>query len=193
MDDIKMKKKEIRKEAIDKLASISRDERKAKSAAIEERLFDLANFREAAFVLMYTGYPHGFDTSDVISRLAQSSKEIVLPLFGGADSDAKMFKIIDPGADIVRDPDPEPDPERCKEIAIEQIDIAIIPGIAFDEKGGRLGLGTGRYDRLIPRLPNTTRKVVLAFEEQVVPQVPMQSHDKHVDIIITDKRIIYKI
>jgi 5-formyltetrahydrofolate cyclo-ligase len=88
---------------------------------------------------------------------------------------------------------PEPDASRCKIVPLERIDIAVIPGLAFDEKGGRIGSGKGYYDRLIPRLAITTRKVALTFEEQIVPQVPMDAHDKHVDIIITDKRIIYKI
>ena len=87
----------------------------------------------------------------------------------------------------------EPDPRRCKMVPIECIDIAIIPGIALDEKGSRIGIGTGSYDRLIPDLPITTRKVALAFEDQIVQQIPMEHHDKHVDIIISDKRIIYKI
>ena len=87
----------------------------------------------------------------------------------------------------------EPITGRCKTVPIASIDIAIIPGIAFDEKGGRIGSGDGYYDRLIPRLSITTRKVALAFECQIVQQVPMESHDKHVDIIITEKRIIYKI
>ena len=73
------------------------------------------------------------------------------------------------------------------------ISIAIVPGIAMDEKGGRIGSGEGYYDRLIPNLAITTRKVALAFEEQIIQQIPIESHDKHVDIIITDKRIIYKI
>ena len=86
-----------------------------------------------------------------------------------------------------------PDASRCKNVPIESIDIAIIPGVALDEKGGRVGTGDGYYDRLIPKLPVTTRKVALAFEGQIISQVPMESHDKHVDIIITEKRTIYKI
>jgi len=53
--------------------------------------------------------------------------------------------------------------------------------------------GDGYYDRLIPKLPITTRKVALSFESQIIQQVPVESHDRHVDIIITEKRIIYKI
>ena len=62
-----------------------------------------------------------------------------------------------------------------------------------DEKGGRIGSGDGYYDRLIPKLPITTRKVSLALDGQILPQVPLETHDKYVDIIITEKRIIYKI
>jgi len=66
-------------------------------------------------------------------------------------------------------------------------------GLALDEKGGRIGSGEGYYDRFIPRLAITTRKVALALEQQIVPQIPIESHDKHVDIIITEDRVIYKI
>jgi len=87
----------------------------------------------------------------------------------------------------------EPDPAVCKVVPIDFIDIAIIPGIAFDEKGGRIGTGEGYYDQLIPKLPITTRKVALTLETQLIPQVPMEPHDRFVDILITEKRIIYKI
>ena len=87
----------------------------------------------------------------------------------------------------------EPDDSICKAVPIDCIDIAIVPGIAFDEKGARIGIGTGFYDRLIPDLPITTRKVALAFEDQILQQIPMESHDRFVDIIVTNERIIYKI
>ena len=106
-----------------------------------------------------------------------------------------LHKVDQPDAELRPGPRGvfEPDPDRCKMVPIDRIDIAIIPGWAFDEKGGRIGSGRGYYDRLIPQLPITTRKVALTFEEQIIAQVPVESHDKHVDIIITDKRIIYKI
>ena len=63
----------------------------------------------------------------------------------------------------------------------------------MDEKGSRIGSGNGYYDRLIPDLPITTRKVGLIFEDQILAGVPMESHDKQLDIIITEERIIYKI
>jgi len=84
-------------------------------------------------------------------------------------------------------------PQQCKAIPVENIDLAIIPGVAFDERGGRIGHGTGFYDKFIPGLDVTTRKVALAFECQIVSQIPMEPHDRYIDIIITEERIIYKI
>ena len=70
---------------------------------------------------------------------------------------------------------------------------AIIPGLAFDDKGGRIGFGNNFYNKLITKLPETCRKVSLAYEEQIVDQIQMESRKFTVDIIITDKRVIYKI
>ena len=106
-----------------------------------------------------------------------------------------IFKIDNPNKDLVKNDEGvlEPDPKKCKALLLDQIDIAIVPGLAFDEKGGRIGIVDNFYDKFIAKLPVTTRKVALAFEEQVVTVVHADSRNKHIDIIITDKRTIYKI
>jgi 5-formyltetrahydrofolate cyclo-ligase len=118
-----------------------------------------------------------------------------LPAFDSERLKVTTLKVDHPDKDLLPGPRgvAQPNPARCKPVPLQKIDIAIIPGVAFDEKGARIGSGHGYYDRFIPDLPATTRKVALAFEEQIIPQAPTESHDKHVDIIITDKRIIYKI
>jgi 5-formyltetrahydrofolate cyclo-ligase len=123
------------------------------------------------------------------------SKLIVIPASPGDRSDIRLLKIDNPKTDLVPGPDGAlvPDPERCRVVPIDCIDIAVVPGLVFDEKGGRIGTHDGFYNKLIGKLPITTRKVSLAFETQIVPQVPMDSSDRFVDIIISDKRIIYKI
>ena len=87
----------------------------------------------------------------------------------------------------------EPNVGKCKKINLEEVDIAIIPGLAFDDKGGRIGFGNNYYTKLITKLPETCRKVSLAYEDQVVDQIQMESRKFTVDIIITDQRVIYKI
>ncbi len=195
MEDLKLKKQEIRTQVEEKLEALPKKERTEKYGLIEEQLFDFANFREAEVTLLYINQPHEVDTANILKRCSESAKDIVLPLFNGDHNGTKLYKITDITKDLKSGPNNilEPNPDRCKPVPIDDVDIALIPGIAFDEKGGRLGIGNGRYDRIISKLPITARKVACATEDQMTLLVPMESHDKYVDIIITDKRIIYKI
>jgi len=195
MEEIREAKRELRDKIDSTLSALADEERRLKTRSIETRLFDFANFLEARIVLLYVADRNEIDTQNIIDKTFDYGKIIVLPIFEPEKGRVRLLKVDDPARDLVAGPDglPEPNPERCREVPMECIDIAIIPCIAVDEKGGRMGAGDGYYDRLIPQLPITTRKVALSLEDQIVPQIPIESHDKHVDIIITDKRIIYKI
>jgi 5-formyltetrahydrofolate cyclo-ligase len=195
MEDVKARKIEIRRSTLARRDALSKEERSEKSAAIKERLFDFANFLEAKIVLFYMSYNNEVDTEPMIRKTLEAEKVVALPLVNTEKKKIVPFKIdnldrdIRPGYRGIR----EPIPERCKQIPAQYINLAIIPGVAFDERGGRIGHGMGVYDRFIPQLDITTRKVALAFECQIVPQIPMEPHDRYTDIIITEKRIIYKI
>jgi len=195
MDDLKQTKSKIRKDMITILESLSENEIALKTRKIENRLFDFANFVEANITMLYISCPGEVSSRNIITYCLDHRKIIVLPAFDPQKFRIRLFKIDN----IEKDLKPgsrgmlEPDTSRCKSVPVECLDIAIIPGIAFDEKGGRIGSGEGYYDRFIPKLPITTRKVSIAFEDQIIPQAPMESHDKHVDIIITNERTIYKI
>ena len=195
MEGIQDKKLEIRNEIGKRLGALSNGERTKKNKTIMDRLFDFANFLEAKISLLYMDLGYEVKTNEIIKKCLSYNKVVVLPAFVEDNYRMKLMKIDNLDSSLRPGPRGvlEPNPARCKLVPIEHIDIAIIPGIAFDEKGGRIGSGKGYYDRLIPDLAITTRKVALAFEEQLTQQVPMESHDKHVDIIITDERIIYKI
>ncbi len=195
MDEIKAAKEQIRKDMAKAVNGLTERQRTEKMRSIESRLFDFANFLEARIVLLYVDSDCEVRTKSILRRAYAFNKIVVLPGFDGERRKMTILKVdnldkdLQPGARGVL----EPNPERCKPVPLNKVDIAIIPGQAFDEKGGRVGSGRGYYDRFIPELPATTRKVALAFEEQILPLIPTESHDRHVDIIITDKRIIYKI
>ncbi len=195
MEEIREKKQEMRDEIAFNISALKPDVVAQKTKAIEERLFEFANFLESRIALLYTPAANEVATLDIIKRSFAYSKIIVLPAFDPETFQMTLMKIDDLEKDLIDGPrgNLEPNPERCKIVPIDCLDIAIIPGIALDEKGGRIGSGQGYYDRLIPNLPITTRKVGLVFEDQIVPLVPQESHDKHVDIIVTEARIIYKI
>ena len=195
MEEIQIVKSQIREEIAEKFAALSANEIAEKTKAIENRLFDFANFLESKITLLYVNNEHEVLTKNILKRAYSYNKIVVLPVYNTENFEMELKKVDNLEKDL--NPGPrdilQPDESRCKVVPIDKIDIAIIPAVALDEKGGRIGSGKGYYDRLIPRLAITTRKVALAFEEQIIPQVPIESHDKHVDIIITENRVIYKI
>ncbi len=195
MDDILEAKNEIRKEVSKKISELSKNELMEKTSRVGKRLFEFANFLESNIALLYINKPNEVTTEDIIQQCYRFNKIVVLPAFNVEKRSISLMKVDNLKTDLMKGNRGimEPDLTQCKHVPVDVIDIAIIPGLAFDEKGGRLGSGEGYYDRFIPKLSATTRKVALAFENQIVQQVPMISHDKHVDIIITEERIIYKI
>jgi 5-formyltetrahydrofolate cyclo-ligase len=195
MEEIRPTKDDIRRNIEEALASLSDKEIKDKTQKIEKRLFEFANFLEANIVLLYINSNCEVNSLEIIKRCLNYKKIVILPAFVPTKYEMKLMKIDNLDTDLTYGSRNilEPDPNHCNVVPIECIDIAIIPGVAFDEKGGRIGSGDGYYDRLIPKLPITTRKVALTFEDQIVSQIQMEAHDRHVDIIITEKRIIYKI
>ena len=195
MDEIRATKEEIRSDIAKQLAALEDSALEAKARQIENRLFDFANFLEANIVLLYINSANEVISRNIIARCFDYNKIVILPAFDIHTYEMKLMKVDNLETDLKLGPRGifEPDEMNCNVVPIECIDIAIIPGTAFDEKGGRIGSGEGYYDRLIPKLSITTRKVALAFENQITQQIQMESHDKHVDIIITEKRIIYKI
>ncbi len=195
MDEVREKKQEIRNDIAAFFSSLPSDTLSANTHIIEDRLFEFANFLESKIVMLYVNAENEVGTENIIRRAYDFNKIVVLPAFDPAKSTMKPMKVDNPNKDLLIGHRGilEPNPAKCKPVPLDCIDIAIVPGVAMDEKGGRIGSGDGYYDRIIPDLPMTTRKVGLVFEGQLVPQVPMESHDKHVDIIITEKRVIYKI
>ena len=195
MEDRKEKRNEIARDVAQALGKLSAEELEARRLVIEDKLFEFANFMESKLVLFYLDKETEVPMRKIIERAQSVKKQVILPAFDVEKQKVSLMKVDDMGAGLKSGPKglQEPDPARCKAIPLDQVDIAIIPGYAFDEKGGRIGAGEGYYDKLITKLPPTTRKIAVAFEEQVVPQIPMPPRHKHVDIIITDKRTIYKI
>lgn len=195
MEAVKEKKTAIRKNISKRLSELSKSELSEKTESIENRLFEFANFMEAKIILLYINNNNEVNTKQIIKRSLKLGKIVIFPSLRTKGNKITLMKINDIARDLKIGPTGllEPDAAKCKKVPLKCIDIAIIPVLAMDEKGNRIGSGDGYYDRLIPKLPITARKVGIAFEDQIMKQVPTESHDKHVDIIITDKRIIYKI
>jgi 5-formyltetrahydrofolate cyclo-ligase len=191
MEDIRKLKKETRKEMINLLESISPVVKKAKDKMIEDNLLDLKEYREAKNVMLFASFRNEVDTFPIIKGALKSKQNVVLPRVNSADKELELYLIRDveelsPGyADI-----PEPAPDDTRAFPAKNIDLIMVPGLAFDSGGRRLGYGGGYYDRLIDRLGSKPNLVAIAYSEQIISNVPATERDKKVNIIVTDIRTI---
>lgn len=158
------------------------------------RLYSLANFAEARNILLYLPYHGGFEYDDIINNLFLLNKN----LFFACYDENQPLKILQ--ANSPKDLNfktafnfGNAAPNTCKQVRLNAIDIMLVNGIAFDEKANRMGSGGELYEKLEARLLPTVRKIALAFESQFLPAVPADARNKPVDIIVTDKRTLYKI
>lgn len=166
-------------------------EHAVRSQAIAEHLTALASWQRARAVLLTLPVRGEWDASLVARAALATGKMVVLPR---VDAPARMLALhrVD---DLVRDIAagrhgiPEPRAE-CALIAPGDIDWVLVPGVAFDAHGHRLGYGGGYYDRLLPLLAPEVARVAGAFDLQIVDAVPHAAHDLPVDAIVTESRHI---
>jgi 5-formyltetrahydrofolate cyclo-ligase len=164
-----------------------------RSRLVWDRIALLACYQRAHMVLGYMAFDHEVLTDGLIRQAMVSGKRIVLPVVQADRQQLALYAI----EDFDRDLAPgycgilEPRPQRARAVAPEALDLALVPGVAFDLRGGRLGFGAGFYDRLLGRLPGEVPKVGMAFDFQVIPRLPHQPHDVMLDAIVTDNRIIW--
>lgn len=143
-------KKAIRKEVLKKRVEISLEARAAKDALIKERLFSLYEFSNAKTILFYASFRTEAGTLDMIKETLNAGKRVVLPKVDKVKHKLLLYDIKDiselyPG--YMEIPEPLSSEERLA--AIDDIDLAVIPGVAFDSSGNRLGYGAGYYDILL--------------------------------------------
>jgi len=182
-------KEKLRKEIKEKRRKLSKEENRKKSKEIKERLLELKEYRDAKTVLFYVSYDGEVFTQDMIKE-AMKEKRVVLPISNKEDcslslSELKNLGDLEMGSYGIL----EPKKDCRRKVSIDEIDLIIVPGVGFDTKGNRMGHGKGYYDRLLDNSNATT--IALAFEFQIIKNIPTESHDKKVDIIVTENEVIY--
>jgi 5-formyltetrahydrofolate cyclo-ligase len=159
--------------------------------AIAERIGHLPSFTAAHIVLLTLAFKSEWNTLPLVHAALTAGKIVVLPR---VDIDARMLglrAIRDPVADIAAGYQGIPEPGlHCPTVAPDMIDWVLVPGVAFDAAGRRLGYGGGFYDRLLPLLVAGTARVAGAFDLQIVPRVPAAPHDLAVHAVATETRTI---
>lgn len=187
-----MEKKELRKKIIDLRDRLTPPEIYEKSSLIAEKLFNLPAYEYAGAVMFFISFGSEVDTRDMVEETIKRGKLALAPKALPKTRELIPSKVLNwsedlaPGAYGI----PEPSDDMLRPCDPGIIDLLIVPGVAFDLKGNRLGYGGGYYDRFFPLLKPGTPLVALVYDFQIQPDIPVESWDCPVDIIITEKRII---
>jgi 5-formyltetrahydrofolate cyclo-ligase len=175
-------KRVLRRELKGHASRLGLDDRASLGAQASGQLLETRWFRSATSVLVYAALRDEIDLSLALASLTE--KRVALPRY---DKDKRVYcAALVPGS--LRDlplgqfgiPEPPPDAET---IPLNALDVVLVPGVAFDRAGRRLGRGLGFYDRLLAEVPGI--KCGVAYDWQIVPELPAEPHDISVDFIVT--------
>jgi 5-formyltetrahydrofolate cyclo-ligase len=182
-------KRRLRERLLGERARLPAAERAAASAAVSERLEGLPAWPAARTVALYAPTGAEVDTAGIARRAAAAGKRVAWPRLVPAAL-ALEFAACAP-EELVAGPlsTREPPAAACV-VPPGEIDLVVVPGVAFDAGGRRLGRGRGHYDATLAALPRRAARVGLAFELQVVPSVPAAPHDATVDAVVTERRVL---
>ena len=174
----------LRKALLKKRRDIPRLSRRLKSRRILRKLFREPAFRSAERVAFYYGITPEVETNSFLKKILKE-KKIYFPRIGPKKS-LTLCRIRSISKDLKKGAYNIMEPRAfCEKCPASQMDVIIVPGVAFDKRGGRLGRGGGYYDRLL-RKARKAVKIGLCFREQIVKKVLMEAHDVRMDRVITD-------
>jgi 5-formyltetrahydrofolate cyclo-ligase len=157
------------------------------------RFFALPEYQAAQTVMLYLDVRAEVRTRHDLPAALAGGKKIVVPwctnegllelfhLENLEELSVGMYKILEPKTELRLLP--------AKRVAVKELDLVMVPGVAFDRRGGRMGHGKGYYDKLLEHARPETPLVALAFECQLFPEIPVQPHDVFMDKIVTEQQV----
>lgn len=185
-------KKEFRKKVISDRNNQSYESLCKNSSIITQKILALDCIKTAKNIMLYLDFNNEVKTDELIIKLLSLGKTVSSPITIKEEKKLIPSQIIDLkdgvkiGAYGIREPKPECSPE----VEVKDIDVVIVPAVAYDKDCYRLGYGGGFYDRFIERLREDAITVGIAFDLQIFDSVPKEDHDAQLDYIITESQIL---
>ncbi|OUO80204.1 5-formyltetrahydrofolate cyclo-ligase [Blautia sp. An249] len=186
-ESIKTQKKAIRKEIFSRRKQITLEELETFSQAITEKVAQLEAFQKSGHIYIYADYNHEVITRYLIEKAWSLGKEVAVPKVVG---EAMVFYKLKDFAQLKPGYFGIPEPEDGEIVTWEEA-FMVMPGVAFDPMNHRVGYGGGFYDRFLEKHPKVL-KAALAFECQIMPEVPYEATDIFPDWVVTEKRVLIK-
>jgi 5-formyltetrahydrofolate cyclo-ligase len=183
-----MPKKSLRQPMLARRRALAETEARSAGLLAQQALIASREFAEARVVGLYAPVHNEVETAEVMRAALAAAKLVLFPAVcsGGLE----FRRIYDPcmlrrGAFSI----PEPD-ATCPVHSPAEADLIVIPGVAFDLSGRRIGYGKGYYDRALHQLEGKGRLVGFCYDFQLVGEIPGEPHDVRMDLIITERRVI---
>jgi 5-formyltetrahydrofolate cyclo-ligase len=180
-DEIRQRMRQVRKA----LPAAAREER---SARIHAALFARDEWKRAEVVMLFASMRTEVDTRGMERRARAEGKTVLCPRLSEDQQEIEP-RVWEEGVAPFEQgrlaPEPPPDAPAFDPA---RIDLVVVPALAVDPRGARIGYGKGFYDRLLARLP--ARRVAVAFDFQLIAEVPETAGDQRVDVILTDARAL---
>jgi 5-formyltetrahydrofolate cyclo-ligase len=181
----------LRRAAVARRNGLAPATREALSRAMTERLWGLPEVAGARTLLVSLSVGSEVSTQPLVAEARRRGLRVAVPVTLTAER--RLLPTELPADDrLVAGPFGilEPGPEARVPVEVDRLDLAVVPGAAFDPQGNRLGWGAGYYDRLLADIRPDAPIVALAFECQLVSAIPVKPHDVPVDVIVTERRVI---
>jgi len=184
-------KAEIRSSALRRRDALPPSVRQEYGRTILNRILAMDVFQRSQTVLAYSSFGSEIDTLPLLLAVLGSGKTLLLPKVKRAAGGLEAYEVRNIESDLRAGPWGilEPAPEICACRAPSEQELILVPGVAFDRQGGRIGYGRGYYDKLLAScssLNHFPRTIAAAFEVQVVDAVPMEPHDVRIDMLVTE-------
>jgi len=183
-------KRELRAKA--RVARQAQPNKDALSRRICGKFAASPEYASARTVMLFVDFGDEVRTRHLLAAALEEGKAVVVPYCEG--DVLKLFRLmstdeLSPGTWGILEPKAELRARCDRRIGMDEVDLVMVPGVAFDRRGGRLGHGKGYYDKLLVTARADTPLIAVAFECQMFPEVPMLPHDATMDKVITETAV----
>jgi len=185
-------KDEIRQEMREKRKTITKEERREAGKEIAKKLVesDIRLLLQAWRIALYLSTAHEIPTRYIARAIFEAGREIVVPYWSGS-KEKYLLTEMTPTSKLITGKLGIREPRKRIPMLPLDVDLFILPGLAFDTQGGRLGFGAGIYDGILSQARKSSPKIAIGYDWQVLDEpLPLEPHDIRMDWIVTDKRVI---
>ncbi len=186
-------KEEIRQEMRAKRKEISKEERRVAGKEICKKLIESEIYLllKSWKVAIYLSTTHEIPTRYIARSIWESKREVVVP-YWSSTKESYQLTLMKPTAKLISGKMGIREPQERIPVTPEEVDAFILPGLAFDAQGGRLGYGAGIYDKILTQARKSVPKIAICYDWQVLEEpLPLEAHDIRMDWLVTEKRVIH--